>query len=141
MNDRPMYETAAALIEAECRDNLAGLTNAEDMLAVAFKAAHNHWMFTNEQDQFKVAIVAVLITLKSGPEFDRVNFSLRSLRRVHSLLNALQSGVPVDWEALEKQSEDSDPQKPIPLNQMWCDVKWPERAHQANLEKTLGVRE
>lgn len=138
--NRPMYETAAALMEAEIRDKVSGLTKAEDILEIAFKNGFNHWMFTEEQDQFKGAVGAALITLKSGPEFDRINHALRSLGRASALIHALQSGVPVDWDALEKSTDDPQPQEPIPLNQMWCDVKFPEKAKQAALEKTLGVR-
>ena len=120
---RSQAELAACLIEAECRDKFVGLTTAEDLLKVAFKGAHNHWMFTDEQDQFKGAVGAVLITLKEGEEFERVEKSLRALSKVSGLLNALQAGIPVDWDALEKPDENEPPV--IPLNQLWCDVKWP----------------
>jgi len=130
-----MYETAAVMIEAECRDDFQGLTTAEDLLRVAFKKAHRHWMFTDEQTQFKGALGAVLITLKEGPEFERVRESIESLGRASAILNALQQGVPIDFEAMQK-----GPENVIPLNKMWCDVKWPEKAAQENLERTIGVR-
>jgi hypothetical protein len=131
-----MYETAAALMEAELRDDLRGLTKAEDMLALAFRKAQNHWMFTEEQDQFKGALGAVLISLQSGPEFDRVQEAIKSLGRASAILNAIQQGVPVDFKEMEKAPADV-----IPLIRMWCDAKWPQDAAQRNLEKTLGVRD
>jgi len=122
---RPMYETAAALMATEFQDDFKGLDKAEDMLRVAFKKAYNHWMFSEEQDQFKGAVGAVLITLKSGPEFDRVNEALRQLSRASALISALQQGIPVDWDSMEKPDENAPPV--IPLNQLWCEVKWPKK--------------
>lgn len=127
---RSNIELAAGLIEAECRDKFVGLTKAEDLLRIAFKAAHNHWMFTEEQDQFKGAVGAVLITLKEGEEFERVQKSFRALAKVSGLINALQAGIPVDWDAMEKPAEDEPPV--IPLNQLWCAVKWPKSANADN---------
>lgn len=121
---KDMYETAAVMIEAECREKLKGLTKPEDMLAVAFKTAHNHWMFTDEQDQFKGAIGAVLITLKSGPEYERLVTSVKKLGQLSATLNALQQGVPVDMEAMLKAQEEEPKVDIIPLNNLWCDVKF-----------------
>ncbi len=123
-----MYETAAVLMASEIREDLASLTKAEDMLRVAFKNAFNHWMFTDEQDQFKGAVGAVLLRLRTGPEYDRVNVALRSLSRFSAILNALQAGVPVDFEALNAQDDMPKADEVISLNQMWCDVKWPKDA-------------
>jgi hypothetical protein len=121
---KSMHETAALIIETECRDKLKGLTTAEDMLKVAFKTAHNHWMFPDEQDQFKGALGAVLITLKSGPEYDRLSESVRRLGKLSAMLNALQQGVPVDMEAMLKEQEEWPKVDIIPLNNLWCDVKF-----------------
>ncbi|MDP9090303.1 MAG: hypothetical protein M3O26_16375, partial [Pseudomonadota bacterium] len=106
MNDR-MYETAAVIIEAECREELKGKTDAAEMMRIAFKTAHNHWMFTNEQDQFKGAIGAVLITLKEGPEFERLKQSVTQLGKLSAMLNALQQGIPVDMERMLEQQQES----------------------------------
>lgn len=111
---------ASGMIEAECRDKLRDVKTAEEALAITMPAAHNHWMFTDEQDQFKGAIGAALITLKRGAEYERLEKSIRQLGRVSALLNALQQGIPVDFEAMEKPEEGL-----IPLNKLWCDVKWP----------------
>lgn len=123
MNNRPMYETAAALMASEISDKVKGL-DAVEALKVAFKNAHNHWMFTEEQDQFKGAVGAVLINLKSGPEFDRVNDALRALGKLSALMGALQTGIPVDIEAMLKAQEEDPKVDLIPLNKMWCDVKF-----------------
>lgn len=119
-------EMAACMIEAECRDELAPLEKAEDMLAVTFKKAHRHWMFTDEQDQFKGALGAVLIRLKEGPEFDRLSESIRQLGKVSAVLNALQAGVPVDLEAMLKEQESEDQSQLIPLSKLWHAVRRPE---------------
>lgn len=122
---RSMAETAACMIEAECRHDLEPLEKAEDMLAVTFKAANNHWMFTDEQDQFKGAIGAVLIRLKSGPEFERVERSLRALGKLSAMLNALQQGVPVDLERMLEEQKADDPATIIPLNKLWGEARRP----------------
>lgn len=124
---RSMAETAAGLIEAECRSELQSLTKAEDVLAVTFKAAHGHWMFTDEQDQFKGALGAALIHLKEGPEFQRVERSLRALGKLSALLNALQQGLSVDMEAMleEQQRDKAANGEMLPLQKMWQAVKHP----------------
>jgi hypothetical protein len=122
---RTQIELAASMIEAECRHKFEGLTKAEDLLRVAFKAAFDHWMFTDEQDQFKGAVGAVLITLKEGEEFERLQKAVKALGRVSALINALQAGIPVDFDSMEKPAEDEPPV--IPLNQLWCEVKWPKK--------------
>jgi hypothetical protein len=130
---RSQVELAACLIETECRDKFASLSTAEERLGVAFKAAHNHWMFTDEQDQFKGAVGAVLISLKEGPEFEKVQKALRQLRKFSALLSALQAGIPVDTDAMLKQQEEEKDETPtIPLNKMWCDVKFGRAAGSAS---------
>lgn len=122
---RSQVELAACLIEAECRDKFAKLTTAEERLGVAFRAAHNHWMFTDEQDQFKGAVGAVLISFKEGPEFEKVQKAARQLSKLSAFLGALQAGVPVDTDAMLRQQEEEKDETPtIPLNRMWCDVKF-----------------
>lgn len=121
---RSQVELAAALIETECRDKFVGHTKAEELLQIAFKAAHNHWMFTDEQDQFKGALGAVLITLKEGPEFERLQASIKKLGQLSAVLNALQQDVPVDMEAMLKTQEEEPKVEHVPLNKMWCDVKF-----------------
>lgn len=121
------YELAAGLIEAECRTKLSPLTKAEDILAVTFKAARNHWMFTDEQDQFRGALGAALIHLKAGSEYVRLEKSVTALGKLSALLNALQQGLSVDMEAMleEQQREKEAGFELIPLQRMWQDARAP----------------
>lgn len=116
------YELAVTLMASEFKDELSKLEKAEDMLAVAFKRSRNHWMITDEQDQFKGAIGAVLSTLKSGPEYDRIVEAMQALGRASAVLNALQTGIPIDWTSLEKLQEEA-PKNYIPLNKMWNETR------------------
>lgn len=111
------FELAASLIEAEVRDKLAELKTAEDMLAVTFKAAKNHWMFTDDQTQFKGAIGAAMIGLGEGDERDRLTRSFQALSKASAVLAALQAGVPVDLEAMA--AERPAKEDVIPLAKMW----------------------
>ncbi len=97
------YELAAGMIEAECREKLAAVSTAEEALRIAFEAAHNHWMFTDEQDQFKGAIGAALIRLKEGPEFQRLEKSIKALGKLSAMLNALALVAPHAADALNTQ--------------------------------------
>ena len=119
------HEVAAGLIEAECREKLAPLTTAEDVLAVTFKAAHKHWMFTDEQDQFRGALGAALIRLKEGAEYKRLEKSITALGKLSAMLNALQQGIPVDMEAMLKEQErdKADGIEMLPLQKMWQEAK------------------
>lgn len=122
---RSNVEVAAGLIEAECREKLAAVSTAEEALRIAFKAAHNHWMFTDEQDQFKGALGAALIRLKEGPEFERLQKSIRALGKLSAMLNALQQGVPVNLEAMleEQEREKEDGIELIPLQKLWQEAR------------------
>lgn len=124
MNNKD-YEMCALLIEAEKREALAAATNAEDVLRIAFGAAHNHWMYLDEQVQFKGAIGAALIVLKEGPEYERVQRSVTALGKLSAVMNALQQGIPVDLEAMLKEKEAEPDQTPvIPLTKLWNDIRY-----------------
>lgn len=118
------YEMCAALVETEARELLAAATTAEEALRIAMGKANNHWMYLDEQTQFKGAIGAALIALKSGPEFERINKSVRALGKLSATLNALQQGIPIDLEAMLAERE-ADPDKDtiIPLNKLWDEVR------------------
>jgi hypothetical protein len=115
MNDK-QWQMAATIIEAESRSRMNGKTTAEDALRVAFATAKNHWMFTDEETQFRGAVGAALITLKEGAEFERIARSVAQLSRIHAMINALHAGVPVDMEQMAADPPEEDL---IPLQKMW----------------------
>lgn len=122
------FELAAGMIEAECRNALEGVTDAKAALEITMKAGFNHWMFTDEQDQFKGAIGAAMVHLRSGDQYERIVKSFKQLQRASALISALQAGIPVDFENMETPEKDDTL---LPLNQMWCDIKWPKQKENA----------
>jgi hypothetical protein len=119
------YEMCAVLIESEKREELKAAKTAEEVLDIAFRAGHNHWMYLDEQTQFKGAIGAALIVLKEGPEFERVQRSVTALGKLSAIMNALQQGVPIDLEAMLKEKEAEPDQTPvIPLSKLWNDIRY-----------------
>ena len=119
------YEMCAVLIESEKREELRAAKTAEEVLDIAFCAAHNHWMYLDEQTQFTGAIGAALIALKEGPEFERVQRSVTALGKLSAMMNALQQGIPVDLEAMFKEKEAEPDQTPvIPLSKLWNDIRY-----------------
>lgn len=66
-------------------------------------AAAKHWMVTNEEEQFKAACGALLLT--SPDQKDEIESQLRALRN----LSALVSGVPVDLDAMMADSASAPP--------------------------------
>lgn len=62
-------------------------------------AAAKHWMVTNEEEQFKAACGALLLT--SPDQADDIKAQLNGLRN----LSALISGVPIDIDAMLAESE------------------------------------
>jgi len=62
-------------------------------------AAVQHWMVTDEQEQFRAACGALLLT--SPDQADEIKSQLRSL----NALGAMLSGVPLDLEALAEQNK------------------------------------
>lgn len=119
---RDIYQVGAALVESECRDSFVGITDAAELVKIAFKAARTNWMVTDEDQQFKSGIGAVLIALKEGPEFERVRRSVEETGKMGAMLNALQQGIPVDLEAMLAQQEaQTDRDSLIPLTKLWHD--------------------
>lgn len=88
-------ELAASMIEAENREALKAAETIEEKFKVAFKGAKDHWMFTDEDDQYAGGIGAALISM-SEEQREEVSVELKALQA----LNSLMSGVPVDMEAV-----------------------------------------
>lgn len=102
-----------AIIEIELKlDKNAPI---KDRLKQAMKLSLNHWLVTNEDEQFRCAIGAVLLT---ASEEEKVQIS-REMAFLRSL-SAATSGVPVDWGTLlEGETE----QKIIGLLPLWKEAK------------------
>jgi hypothetical protein len=108
------YLLVAQTIQSDC----ANEPDLEQRCRKAMKAAANHWMVTEDQQQFKGAIGAVLLAKETTEEEKaRINATVRSL----AAFNAMVSGVPVDLDAMIKNADEGP--APIPLVKWWHEVK------------------
>lgn len=108
------FHLVAATIQSDC----AGEPDLERRFRKAMKAAKDHWMVTNDQDQFRGAIGAVLLSKETtDDEKERINATVQSL----AALNAMISGIPVDVGAMLKRQEEGP--EPLPLVKWWSEVK------------------
>lgn len=105
---------AAAEARGQCKDE----PDVIERVKKAMKACRNHWMVTDENEQFRAAVAAAM--LESDPvERERIERSAQALNKVGAMLKALQAGVPVDIEAMAAEKQDEDI---IPLNKLWHDT-------------------
>jgi len=107
-----------AIAATEARHACKGEPDVIERIKKAMKACRNHWMVTDEKEQFRAAVAAALLE-SEGEEKDRIERSAQSLNRLGAMLNAMQAGVPVDIEAMAAEPQDADL---IPLNKLWHDT-------------------
>lgn len=91
----------------------------EDRLRKAMREALNHWLITNENEQFNCAVAAVLLTA-SEKERARISVEMKFLKA----LNVSSENVPVNWELLMDELEG---QEPIGLLPLWRSIKEEEK--------------
>jgi len=108
--------TAAAIIEAGCRDGLVGAMTVEDKLRVAFKDAHAYWMTNDEDIKFKGGLGAVMMCLgNDSPDRERITTELYQIK----ILAAAIGGVPVNFEQIDVPEDFV----PIGLIKIWQEEK------------------
>jgi len=89
----------------------------EERLKVAMRAALGHWCVLDEEGQFKLAIVAVMMEA-TEEEKERINIDLKFLKAMSSAV----SGVPVDFVRLAEELKGSET-KAVGLRKLWDEVK------------------
>jgi len=100
----------------EAREACKGEPDLTKRIQKAMKASRNHWMVTDEAQQFRAAVAATM--LESPPEErERIERSAQALNRLGAMLNAFKAGVPVDIDAMVPPAEDT-----IPLRKMWSEA-------------------
>lgn len=109
----------AQLVAATIRHECKGEVDLEQRVKKAMKAARNHWMVTDEKEQFRGAVTAAIVE-SEGDERDRIERSVKSLNKIGSMLQALQNGVPVDIEAMASEPKQDDL---LPLTKWWHELK------------------
>lgn len=108
-----MSDAALSFCAMEAALACKGEPDLMDRIRKAMNATRNHWMITNENEQFRAAVAAAIME-SVGEERERLERSAKSLNQLGAMLQALQAGVPVDIDAMEKPADDT-----IPLTKMW----------------------
>lgn len=105
---------------AEARSRCAGEPDITERIKKAMRACHDHWMVTNETEQFRAAVAAAMLESPDEAEKDRIARSSKALNKVEAMLQALQAGVPVDFESMAAEKQDDDI---LPLRQLWDETR------------------
>lgn len=88
-----------------------------EQLIIAMECTKNHWMVTDEDDQFTAAVAAVYLI--ASPEDQKLLADeMKMIRKVNAALNALQQGVKVDMGSIDAYAK-----PPIGLMDLWHRVK------------------
>jgi hypothetical protein len=87
-----------------------------DQLRAAMGVTRDHWVCTNEDEQFRAAVGAVMTHYGAESlEYARLKWELAQLQRFSAALGASQAGVGMDWTDVLKESE----YEPIGLLGLW----------------------
>jgi hypothetical protein len=105
-----------AAVEAEEAARAAGGT-LKERLTAAMRAVQGHWLATREEDQFNAAFVGTARTC-DDEEHTRLAAEMERMKTLEAVL----SGVPVDWDAVEAQGG-SDRPKPLGAMAIWLSVR------------------
>jgi len=103
---------------AELRTMVKAEQSLEERLKVTMKAALKHWLVTDEEKQFKMAIGAVMVEANEE-EQERINIDLKFLRA----LSSAASGIPVDFSRLIVELGEESATKAVGLRKLWDEVK------------------
>lgn len=112
-----MTEATGGMLIAtsEARHACRGEPDITERLKKAMRACRDHWMETNEANQFKSAIAAAMLE-SAGDERTRIERSAAALNKLGAMIQALTAGVPVDLEAMAAEPKQDDL---IPLRTLW----------------------
>jgi hypothetical protein len=97
-----------------------GLT---EKLKAAMRVCHDHWMVTNEDEQFRSAVGGVMLHYGEGSqEFERLKREMEELRRLAVAISDTRMGVEVDWPSLITEHLSTEP---IGLMKLWRETRRP----------------
>jgi hypothetical protein len=117
-----MSNVVISIAVAEIRDDLSNIDGLENRLTEAMKKMRNHWMCTDENEQFKAAVSAVMVSYdEDSPERTRLEKELKKVNQTNAALNAAIAGVPVDFAAMIDNEEDDF--EPIGVMEIWRNSK------------------
>lgn len=112
-------EAGLLIATAEARHACKGEPDLMERIKKAMRAALDHWMETDEAQQFRAAVAAAILE-SEGAEKERLERSAAALNRLGAILSALQAGVAVDLEAEVSKPREDDL---IPLRKLWDEIK------------------
>jgi len=115
MKDMSDQETMIMLVMHDSKHAVKAEDTFEDRLTAAMSAAKAHWMVTDEQLQFKGAVMAVYPSC-NPEEQARLKAELDLLKAVA----AASSGNPVNLTAV---LERTDKYEPIGLGKLWREAE------------------
>jgi hypothetical protein len=84
----------AMLAAAEARSSCKGEPNLIERIKKAMRACHNHWMVTDEKDQFRAAIAAAMLE-SEGEDRDRIERTAKAMNRVGAMIQAKAAAKPL----------------------------------------------
>lgn len=92
-----------------------------EQLKASMLVTHDHWMCTDENEQFKAAVGAVMLHYgQNSDEFVRLGREMKSLNKVSAALNAAQAGVSVDFNSILDAK--GDEYEPLGLLKLWREI-------------------
>ena len=106
-----MNTNVISIVSAECKHAAEGKETLEERIEAAFSVARNHWLTTDDNERFQGGVTAIY-ELSDEETRERITQEMDALKT----LNAMLSGVPVDFERFNEQTKKM---KPIGLMKKW----------------------
>lgn len=116
MNGALLIGVTEAKLDAQREPTLEG------KLRAAMRTMRDHWMVTNEEEQFRCAVAAVM-TLVDDDERARLEREMRALNAIGAAITAASSGVRVDIAGTIAEHSNEGQEPPIGLLNIWREVK------------------
>ncbi len=109
-----------AIVAMDAKRGGEGEKDLTERVRKCMAASVNHWMATDEQDQFAGA-VAGAIALSDGDEREALEAAVAALNSISAAIG----GVPVNFEAMTEKRESLKERgiQTIPLTKIWNEVK------------------
>lgn len=109
--------SSAALVALhEAKAAIVGIDGLEQRLRAAMRATRHHWMATNEEDRFKAAIGAVMLSYGEGSdEWKRLAWEVQQLGKISAMQQAALAGLSISLDSLDFSGGE-----PIGLLALWC---------------------
>lgn len=115
------FSVGMHLAITEAKSSLVATDSLEDQLRAAMQVTRNHWMCTDEDEQFRAAIGAVMLHYgEESEEYKRLSSEMAKLRKVNAFLQAAQAGLSVDLSLLP---DEDNQYEPIGLLGMWKSIQ------------------